>query len=268
MESTIEYISAGIIISLILGLTIHFSTNIVNLKVNAIEQEMGFNMAENVLDTLLLSAGIPSNWGDSPDLPSSIGLALDNAIKLYQLDSAKIKRLSKESTNYIPPHMVRDLLGLGGCYYISFKIMPVFSMEVTNTTSESFSIRVTNRWGSPISNANITAAYINLEEIGSNEIISFLKGDLDDAMYMRNKTDASGRCALNFSGAGSRETLIILADQLNIKSLVTWPTQSESVILNIESSMGSPTNFNVQVAARNVEIDSFNYIALLTVWWS
>ncbi|MBS7631387.1 hypothetical protein KEJ47_07430 [Candidatus Bathyarchaeota archaeon] len=268
MESTIEYITAGIIISLILGLTIHFSSNMVDVKVNAIEQKTGFEIAGNVIDTLLLSPGKPNNWGGSPELPSSMGLALDNAVKLYQLDPLKVRRLSNESSGYIPPYLVRDLLGLSACYYTSIRIMPIYTITISNITEEIFSISVTNQWGTPVPNANITAAYTNLEEMSMNEVISFLKGDLEDAIYAYNRTSSSGECVLNFSGAGSRDMLIVLADQLNIKSFATWPVQSDAVITNIQSSMGTPSSFPVEVASRNVEIDSFNYVVILTIWWS
>jgi len=268
LESTIEYITAGIIISLILGLTIHFSSNMVDVKINAIEQKTGFAIAGNVIDTLLLSPGSPNNWGDSPEPPSTMGLALDNAIKLYQLDASKVRRLSSESENYIPPYMVRDLLGLSACYYISIRIMPVYTITISNITEEIFSISVTNQWGSPVSNVNVTAAYVNLEEMSINEVISFLKGDLEDAVYAHNVTGSSGNCILDFSGAGSRSLLMVLADQLKIKSFATWPAQPDTVITNIQSSMGTPSSFPVEVASRNVEIGSFNYIVILTVWWS
>lgn len=268
MESTIEYISAGIIISLILGLTIHFSSNMVDVKVNAIEQKTGFEIAGNVIDTLLLSPGRPNNWGDSPELPSSMGLALDDAIKLYQLDPSKVRRLSNESENYIPPYMVRDLLGLSACYYISIRIMPIYTISISNITEEIFSVSVTNQWGSPVSNANITAAYVNLEEISINEVVSFLKGDLEDAAYAYNVTSSSGNCILNFSGVGSRRMLMVQADQLNIKSFATWPIPSNTIITNIQSSMGIPSSFPVEVASRNVEIGFFKYVVILTIWWS
>jgi len=268
MEGAIEYISAGIIISLILGMSIQFSTNMVADRVNRIEQEAGFKVADKIIDILLLSPGKPNNWSRSLETPQSMGLALENAIKPYQLDLEKVSRLRYQDDNYIPPYMVRDLLGLGAYYYITININPIYRISVTDLNGTKFSVTVRNQWDAPTPNVNVTAAYTNLQNITLTDIVSFMDGSLEGSVFKSNMTDSSGTCGLDFSGSGPRNTLIVLADQLGIKSLITWPDLSDDVIGEIEASMGSSVEFNVETVYRNVEINGLNYAVKLTVWTS
>jgi hypothetical protein len=268
MHTTIEYISAGVIMVLILGTTSQYTTNMVFDRINLIEQSAGVEKANKINDLLLLSPGKPVDWGDSIDEPEMIGLAIENSIKLYQLDSKKVKRLSEDFPNHISPSRVRDLLGLSAYYYTSINVYPLFNITVTQLSEEVFSVEVTNQWKRPISNVNITAAYLNVSigEVTKSNITSFMDLGLDDAIYAFNMTNALGTCTLNFMGAGSQETLLIMASQLSAKCLTTWPTISEHIIGTIESSMGSVSGFNMETVYRNVEIDELNYIVRFTLW--
>lgn len=268
MHASIEYISAGIIISLILGATAQYTTNMVYDRINLIEQNVGVEKADKINDLLLLSSGCPVDWGGAYDEPDAMGLALDNSLQLYQLDADKVRRLSGESPNYIPPARVRDLLGLSAYYYTSIKVFPLFNMTVTQLSEEMFSVKVVNQWELPVSNVNVTAAYVNVSigEVTATNITSFMDLSLDDAFYAFNMTNALGTCTLNFAGAGAQETLLVMASQLSVKCLTTWPTLSDHIIGNIESSMGSVSGFNMETVYRNVDIAGLNYIVRFTLW--
>ena len=268
MNTSLEYISAGIILSLILGITGQYSTNMVNDRIINIEETSGLQLADKIIDTLLLTPGSPSNWGNSIDPPNSIGFALENAIKPYQLDKSKVKCLYNDSNNYIPPYQIRDLIGLSSNYYISLEIYPMYSIFIENITSEKFKITVTNQWGIPVSTANVKGAYTDYADIDFAEVTAFLNGNLQNAIFRENMTDVSGNCILNFSGSGEKASLLVLCEQLNVKSVNTWPNISSDIINTVKSSVGIDTGFNVEIVYKTIEIDGLNYFCKFKMWWS
>jgi hypothetical protein len=267
LNAIVEYLSAGIILFLILGFTSQYATNMIYDKINLIEKNAGFEKADKIIDMILLSPGKPENWSMSAGDPDSLGLSLADAVKSYQLDSGKVIRLSDMSDKYIPPYRVRDLIGLSTYYYISLEIFPLFNISVTNS-SNIFSVKILNQWNIPVSNVNITAAYSNIENITSNDIVLFMDNNLRDAVYQYNMTDALGTCELNFSSVGGRKSLIILASQMDVKSATTWPTLSKDLIGTIVSSMGTSSNYNVETVYKNVEINGLSYIVRFSIWSS
>lgn len=268
MDTAFEYISAGIILSMILGVTGVVTTNMVSDRRYQIEQTEGFKVTDKMIDSLLLSTGTPTNWGSSLDSPTSIGLALENGVKPHQLDRTKVKRLEETSVGYIPAHEVRDLLGLSPNYFLKIKIYPIYRITVEEDSSNIFTITVKNQWGVPVSAVNVTGAYTDIENVNATEITSLINGDLDDADTLSSLTDASGQCTLDFTSSGDRATLLVLADQLNVKSAIVWPEPSDDLVVEVESSMGDSADFNVEISTRSVEIDGMNYYCKLTLWWS
>ncbi|MCX6653902.1 MAG: hypothetical protein NTY03_02145 [Candidatus Bathyarchaeota archaeon] len=268
METSLEYISAGIILALILGITGQYSTNMVNDRIINIEGTSGLQLADKIVDTLLLTPGSPSNWGNSIDPPKSMGFALENAIKSYQLDKSKIKCLYNDSNNYIPPYQIRDLLGLSKNYYISIEIYPMYSIFIESITSEKFKIAVTNQWGIPVSTAVVKGAYTDYASINSTEVNVFLNGNLQNAVFRENMTDVNGNCILNFSGSGEKASLLVLCEQLNVKSVKIWSNTSSDIIDKVCSSVGIDTGFNVEIVYRSIEIDGLNYFCKFKMWWS
>jgi hypothetical protein len=268
METALEYISAGIILALILGITGQYSTNMVNDRIINIEQTSGLQLADKIIDTLLLTPGSPSNWGNSIDPPDSIGFALENAIKPYQLDKSKVNCLYNDSSNYIPAYEVRNLMGLSQNYYTSIEIYPMYSIFIQNITSEKFKISVTNQWGIPVSTAKVKGAYTDYASISSTEVYAFLNGNLQNAVFQENMTDVNGTCILNFSGSGKKASLLVLCEQLNVKSANIWPKTSCDIINKVKSSVGIDTGFNVEIVYRTIEIDGLNYFCKFKMWWS
>ncbi len=267
MQTAFEYISAGVILCLILGLTGQFATNMVYDRVERIKQTTGLGVADKMIDFLLLSPGTPSNWGRLVDPPQNVGLALESAIKPYQLDRCKVRRLSNGTANYIPPHEVRDLLGLSPNYYTDLSIYPIYNITVEQLTDEKFLVSVANQWDVPVSTVTVTGTYTDIIHLNSTQITQFLYGDLD-APTETNTTDINGQCTLNFVGAGSKPTLIVMGSQLAVRSLTMWPTLSDDLVGVVESSMGSPVGFDTEIVYRSVEIDGMNYYCKLVLWWS
>lgn len=268
MDTAFEYLSAGIILSLILGVTTVFSNNMTSVKLNSIEQSSSFSIADKMVDFLLLSSGTPNNWGRTLDNPQTIGLALENAVKPYQLDRSKVKRLSNTSDAYIAPYEVRDLLGLSPNYYIKVEIYPMYNILIEQNTPEKFTVTVTNQWNVPVSALNVTGAYTTIENVNATEITSFINGDLTNAVTQSKLTNVAGHCTLDYSDTGAKRTLIVMVNQLNVKSLAIWPESSPDLIGTINSSMGDSSDFNVEMVYRTVEINGMNYICRFTLWWT
>ena len=268
MHVVIEYISAGIIICMILGFAGQYAATMSADKINLIERNATLGKADRVIDMLLLSPGTPANWGQSLDFPQAVGFAFEGAIRQYDLDIDKVLRLSRDSPNYISPGRLRDLMGLSSVYYITLRIRPFFNMTVTKLSDSSFSVTVLNQWSIPVSNVNVTGAYtdVPVSQIDSAVLSRFLDGSLENADYAWSLTDALGRCNITFAGAPIRSTLILCGNQLNVKSVVTWPSQSTFLVGSIESSMGSVSGYNTETVYRNVEIEGLNYIARFTLW--
>jgi hypothetical protein len=268
VDTAFEYLSAGIILSMILGVTGVITTGMVSDRMARIEQSSSFKVADKMIDSLLLSPGSPSNWGTSFDNPSSIGLAQENGMKPYQLDRQKVSRLDVASAGYIPPHEVRDLMGLSSNYLISVDIYPMYRITVEATSDETFTINVRNQWNVPVSAVNVTGVFTDIENVNATEISSLLNNDFNYGEIRSALTDVVGNCTLDFTGTGAKATLMVLANQLNVRSLVVWPDSSPDLTQEIQASMGTSTDFSVQIATRSVEIDGMNYYCRLTMWWS
>lgn len=266
MDAVIEYISAGLIICLVLGFAGQYAASMNYDKLALIERDATTGKADRVIDMLLLSTGMPVDWGRTYDDPSVFGLAIENSVKLYQLDPDKVRRLDPGSPDYIPPGRVRDLVGLSSCYYLSLKIFPFFNITIVQVDSTIYSVNVTNQWGVPVANVKVTGACVDVstESIGVAEIAQFLDSSLEEAHYASSYTNLRGECLLSFMGSGS--SVIVVSNQLNMESVTTWPTLSPAVIGVIESSMGTVSGYNAETVSRNVSIDGLDYVARLVLW--
>jgi hypothetical protein len=101
-----------------------------------VDQQQLRNVALSALNTMLLDAGYPINWGSANSFnPASVvrfGLASTNSSDMYVLDSDKVQKLVTNN----PPEIgslsyeqVRSLLGLQG-YGFKLKIMVPFNATV------------------------------------------------------------------------------------------------------------------------------------------
>ena len=101
-----------------------------------VDQQQLRNVALSALNTMLLDAGYPLNWGSTQSFdPASIvrfGLASTDSSNLYALDSDKVQKLVSENPSEVGSlsyEQVRSLLGLEG-YGFKLKIMAPFDATV------------------------------------------------------------------------------------------------------------------------------------------
>ena len=161
MNTSLEYIVAGTLICLILGISGNYTTDMVYDKINLVEINQGSEKAGKILDLMLLSEGKPSDWDDYPQDPEILGFSSTNSIKMYNLDKDKILRLRHTSPGYLSPYQVRELLGLGTEYYLSIEVFPLLNLTLSRKSFDSFEATIYNQWSTPVSNSNITVAYLN-----------------------------------------------------------------------------------------------------------
>lgn len=268
MNVSLEYISAGIIMCLMLGVTGQYASNMVFDRMNNVERNAKIGKAEKIIDLLILSPGEPPNWGDLFGEPETLGLSLENAVKINQLDEKKVGRLDPDDANYLSPSRVRDLLGMRSNYYISIYIMPIFNITVQEVSPDMFSIKVYNQWSKPVSNVYIATAYATtaVSDLKEKHIASFLDGTLENAVYLYSTTDSLGSCTMDFTGSGPRPALLVSASQFSVRCMTTWPSATEKVIGVIESSMGTVSGYDTETVYRNVEIGELNYVLRFTMW--
>jgi hypothetical protein len=276
MNTSLEYIAAGIIMCMILGMTGRYTTNMVYDKINLIDSDQGLEKAGKILDLILLTEGEPSNWDESPDDPGMLGFAPTNTIKMYKLDKEKVRRLIPTTPGYISPVKLRELIGLSSEYYISFKIYPLLNLSIIRDSPETFTLVFKNQWGTPVSNVNVTVAYIDgsqVEDLTEDDIDAFLDLDLA-ATYDSGLTNSIGKVQMDMPGAENNGCFMIYTEQitcrclylLNVNNYEISLPDTPLVINTIESSMGSVSGYNTEVVTRNVKIDGFDYNLRFTLW--
>ncbi|MBD3207407.1 hypothetical protein GF319_13840 [Candidatus Bathyarchaeota archaeon] len=276
MNTSLEYIAAGIIMCMILGMTGRYTTNMVYDKINLIESDQGLEKAGKLLDLILLTEGEPSNWGELPDDPVILGFAPKNALKMYKLDKDKVRRLVPTTPGYISPVRLRELMGLSAEYYFSFKIYPLLNLSITRDSQDIFTVGFKNQWGTPVSNVNVTAAYIGgsyVEDLTEEDIEAFLDLDLP-ATYDSEMTNSIGKAKMEILDAANTGSLLIYTEQLTCRCLYLLNVNSNEITLpdtplvinTIESSMGSVSGYNSEVVTRNVKIDGFDYNMRFSLW--
>ncbi|UCC33920.1 MAG: hypothetical protein JSW53_02650 [Candidatus Bathyarchaeota archaeon] len=112
---------------------------------------------EQVAKHLLLNAGIPSDWGCRPGLPSSFGLASAHFFHPYELDIDKVSRLNNESAYRITYPQLLGTLGIHDVA-LGIEVQPLFDLSVDlastlegeNETTYEFDF-LTEKSGFPVS---------------------------------------------------------------------------------------------------------------------
>jgi hypothetical protein len=266
MNAIYEYILAGFMMFVML-VTLH--TNMQNLitDTTALIVQEEYQMAESLLDMILLSPGSPQNWG--PTDPVLFGLAAQDAIDTYVLDPRKVIRLDENCTDYpfISPGELRNLLGLTSDINLVIRITPIFPIEIQPLGDGEYRIVVTNNRGVPTANVNVTGYYVP-ESQGLN----------GSWIHDQGVTGIDGSCTLDF-GSTEDGYVVVCADLIGVKTMRTSPdylrvrveegqvAQSEVPLINcINYTSGSFSGLNTDWATRYVEIDGFTYYFELEVW--
>jgi hypothetical protein len=267
MNAVYEYILAGFMMFVML---VALHTNMQNFitDTTALIMQEEYNMAESLLDMILLSPGSPPNWSSTD--PILFGLAAQETTDTYVLDSRKVIRLDKNHTDYpyISPGELRSLLGLTSDINLVIRITPIFPIEVEAQGGGIYRIVVTNHRGVPTANVNVTGYYVP-ESLGSP----------NERFQNDSVTRIDGSCTLDFGEEKDGYVLVVCADLIGVKTMQTEPPflrvrvegdqviQSEVPLINlINYTSGSFFGLNTEWAARYVEIDGFTYYFELEVW--
>jgi hypothetical protein len=264
-----EYILAAFIIILVLTTTQVYSSQLIERKIADWEQSSGYRTIESLLDSILMSAGEPSNWADSSATPIRFGLASSNTFEDYGLDPLKVYRLSSDSPNYIPPATVRSLLGISSTIGFSLRIIPALNVTVVCQEPGEYDLFVKDLKGLCVPNVNVTAFLVSMPfnpYTSLNPILSL--------------TDIDGRAHLIFSPQGN-SSLVARVGQSDILALGTYPNPSNLLLtvqgnhvvsstrtaaFAINSTTGSIFGTWQKVSSRYVKLEGYTYFAELSLW--
>ena len=266
MNAIYEYILAGFMMFVML-VALHSNLQTLISDTTALIMQEDYNMAESLIDMILLSPGNPPDWSSTN--PVLFGLAAQETIDTYVLDPKKVIRLDEgyNGSSYISPGELRSLLGLTSDINLIIRISPIFPISIQPQGNGKYEIIVTNHKGVTIANVNVTGYYVP-ESLGSSSEWS----------QEQNITDIDGSCTLKFNQTDDY-VLVVCADLVGVKTMQTYPPylrvrveggqviQSDvPLITNINYTSGSFFGLNTDSAARYVEIDGFTYYFELEVW--
>jgi hypothetical protein len=210
-----EYLFAAfVVISILLASTFMLTITSEPLRVSS-ERENLKAIAQRILTQILLDPGDPIDWGSNTSISDSnlksFGLAYQHTEispkDAYMLDADKISRLNRENPFYISPTKVRDLLGLSAEYGFTIEILPALDIEVNQTESNTYRVRVKSIHNvSPISDANVTA---KIYYIISNGLIE----SYEIGPY---KTGADGTININITPSSDKYVIVLIVEYYNI----------------------------------------------------
>ena len=257
---------AGLVVLLILTSTEVTMFTLMSQKIAQLGQEASYTTADKILDILLLSPGDPPQWGENvSENPVSLGLADENALRVYVLDPYKVARLHNGSAGYIPPSEARTLLGLRRSYHFTLRIRPVLVTEVQG--NGTFSITVRDTRGFLVPNVNVTAYYVP-ESLDPEA----------DYPVRTNITGINGSCALDFTSEVG-QILVVQAMQSGVRVVATHPTgynfivegdrvfESDTLLISeLEYSTGSVSGIYRESVSRCVQIGGLTYLAEFDLW--
>ncbi len=191
------------------------------VNILAVDQQQLRNIALSALDTMLLDAGYPANWGQSTsfsvDSVTRFGLASPNDTSMYVLDSDKVTHLVEKDEwgrpnplGYLPADKARNILGLKD-YGFNLTILAPFKVAArdlappTNPSAPTdqelrtinYEVTVTLNDGRPIPNALVNAFIVYSEKASSTDE-EYTTGIIKE----QQSTDALGKCKIAKSLTG------------------------------------------------------------------
>ena len=212
MHAILEYLAIGILIILFISISISIIYNVTGHLVTVKEEQL-YNVAERLMDKILLTPGYPPDWGANftSDL-SDFGLALNGTRTPYVVDPDKVMRLANLSVIPNPllinSSRIADLLGIKDDYGFRLEMKPLLSANIEPLSFYDipgqdvsdipilYEVNVTNWYDIGVPNANVTGMLV-IMKIKPNEL-----GNLEEAQkkvfVVYNYTDALGRCILDF----------------------------------------------------------------------
>ncbi len=222
----------------------------------------------DLLDNILLSPGIPSQWGQTDDAPAGFGLQ-DAGFTQYQLSPFSLMRLRSSTgtmVNYtmtgqsysnismgfgqsvLVPYSqalnystVSSLLGINGSYGFSLTLTPIVTITISPQLQNplTFSIEVTGP-GFPLANTNVDCCLITVD--GKEE------GNYPEYAISNSSTvtDSAGNASLSFAGVDGNTTSFALVACAHQSGLVGMGYYSQvlydtSYVIPLVSSIENAT---------------------------
>jgi len=191
----------------------------------SVDQQQLRNVALSALNTMLLDAGYPTNWGTVQAFSNStvqrFGLALDDSSSFYVLDPDKVSRLNLDNpAGFVGYETIRDRLRLQD-YAFVLSIIPPFNVTINDgnpvdldTVRSGVGVLVTyNNDGRPLPNAAVKAKIIYTMTNDNNQFYSVTP--------LSNTTDALGKCKIKDSSLPANVQDFILVLTVTVADLTT-----------------------------------------------
>ncbi len=196
----------------------------------------------DLLDNIMLSPGIPPQWGQTDDAPAGFGLQAAEFTQ-YQLSPFSLMRLRSSmgaTVNYtmtgqsysnismgfgqslLVPYSealdystVSSLLGVNGSYGFSLTLTPIVKITISQlqTNPLNFSIEVAGP-GFPLANANVDYCLITVNDKEEGAYPQYQIG------YGSTVTDSAGSASLSFPGLDGNAASFALVACAHLSGLV------------------------------------------------
>jgi len=219
LEVNIDAILSGLVLILMITSTLSFVFTAAYGPLEAVQEHELENVANTILDRILLTPGSPSDWGSNIAVTqgamTSFGLAKEGSTTLMDLDPSKVMRLADPALFPIPrslhidPIRAATLLGLRSDIRYGFlvTITPALNISATQVSNVSLykggdmipsvlSVGVLSYDLIPAANAEVRALIV----------LSVLYPEKDQdlsevyATTISATTDWQGRCVVNATG--------------------------------------------------------------------
>ena len=264
-------VSLTIFIAAILIFIGLFSQNIQTAVVYEQHQALS-TKASDLLDSLLLTPGVPANWGTSDTAPTCFGLQ-DPEYPQYKLSTFSLMRLNSSTpqVNYqrtgedytnlsagyggylmaptsktLSYSDVSKLLGVNGTYGFQMTLTPLLSVSATKISSGiplTFSVRIEGT-GFPLANTSITYSLIMVNQ-DSNQYPSF-------TMTSGTRvTDGTGGVQVSFPGVNGESNayaFIVYTYLYGLKGMGYYVHETPSMTKSIIPLVDSFQNGNILLA--------------------
>src|SRR3972149_1542466 len=188
--------------------------------------------ASDLLDTMLLSPGIPVNWGQTDGLPTGFGLQ-DPEFTQYRISPFSLMRLLSsvgEPVYYSPtgqyysnvtvgdgnfmlvPYNLAlnystatKLLGINNTYGFQLTLTPIVSVSIQETSDSPLTLSVTATGvGFPLSGATISYCFLKVDPSGPGSPSYDISFDTETA-------DNTGSVTINIPGVASDDSYAFIA---------------------------------------------------------
>ncbi len=193
----VDYMMGLVIMGMIFVSAVLVVPNMSYVNLLYVDQQQLRNIAQETLNTMLLDAGYPSDWGSSvsfeQDGVERFGLAYSDSSSFYVLDPDKVQRLIEDNPlGSMEYDKMRELLGLEG-YGFSLRLLPPFDVAWTkNSDSDEeldFTLKVLRHDGRPIPGA-VAEATMVYSTVKGDEAMIYI--DYVDGV----STDLLGECEI------------------------------------------------------------------------